>query len=158
MARRFDGHIELLARILMMLLWIVFGWMKMTSFGSTVALMQAFGLPFPTISAAIAVVMELLVGLALILGVYVRPLAMALALYTLATALIGHQFWNLSDKARLEDMETFFKNISIMGSLLLLYVAGAGRFTLDAGRKPQTGDAGLPPVSGSGSVRSRRQA
>ena len=55
-----------------------------------------------------------------------------MAFYTLATALIGHTFWAEEGAARYGDAINFYKNISIMGGFLLLYVAGPGRYALDA--------------------------
>ena len=68
----------------------------------------------------IAVVMELGVGIALVVGFYTRPLAVLLALYTLGTAIIGHHFWNMTGAEQYANMINFYKNISIMGGLLLL--------------------------------------
>ncbi len=123
--------ILLAARICLVLLFLIFGWQKLTSFGGTVAYFSHTGVPLPQIAAAVAVTMEFFVGLAIALGFFTRPLALLLALYTLATAIIGHHFWSLSGSAQFENEINFFKNVSIIGGLLLLYVAGAGRFSVD---------------------------
>jgi uncharacterized membrane protein YphA (DoxX/SURF4 family) len=44
-----------------------------------------------------------------------RPLAFLLALYTLATALIGHHFWTMDGAVRSANAINFYKNISIVG-------------------------------------------
>jgi len=121
----------LLARILLMLLFVIFGWEKLTGFSGTVAYMASTGIPSPTLAAIIAVVMEFFVGIALVIGLYTRPLALLLALYTLATALIGHQYWAMTDGARMENMINFYKNMSIIGGLLLLCVTGPGKYSVD---------------------------
>jgi putative oxidoreductase len=123
--------VVLVARILLMVLFVIFGWSKLTGFAGTVAYMTSTGAPVPELSAVIAVVMEFVVGIALLVGFYTRPLALLLALYTLGTAIIGHHFWNMTGAAKYENMINFYKNISIMGGLLLLCVSGAGKYSID---------------------------
>lgn len=125
-----DGMI-LFARILLMVLFVIFGWGKLLGFGATVAYMDSVGLPLPTVTAGITVIMELFVGLAIVIGFYTRPLALLLGLYTLGAAVIGHQFWHMIDPDRVEAMINFYKNVSISGGLLLLCIAGPGRYSLD---------------------------
>jgi putative oxidoreductase len=128
--RRRDGLI-LFARILLAALFVVFGWMKLTDFSGTIGYMAAEGTPLPTISAVVAVVMEFFVGLSLVIGFFTRPLALLLAIYTLGTGLIGHHFWTLADGERAANMINFYKNISIIGGLLLLSLTGPGKYSLD---------------------------
>ncbi|MDF9617074.1 DoxX family protein [Pseudomonas entomophila] len=129
-----DGQrdfILLIARILLMLLFVLSGWSKLTGFEGTVAYMTSLGAPAPMLAAAIAVIMEFLVAILLILGFYTRPLALLLALFVLGTALLGHPFWNMVDPERSANMTQFLKNLSIIGGLLVLAVSGPGRFSLD---------------------------
>ena len=121
----------LIARILLMVLFLIFGWSKLTGYSGTVAYMAKAGAPIPALSAAIAVVMEVFVGIAIVLGFYTRPLAFVFAIYTLGTAFIGHPFWTMADGERMANMINFYKNVSIMGGLLLLCVTGPGRYSLD---------------------------
>lgn len=130
----FEGQrdvIILLARILLMILFVISGWSKLTGFEGTVGYLGSLGAPAPTLAAAIAVIMEFFVAIVLILGFYTRPLAFLFALFVLGTALIGHPYWNMVDPERSANMIQFFKNLSIVGGLLLLAVTGAGRFSLD---------------------------
>lgn len=123
--------IILLARILLMILFIISGWSKLTNFDGTVAYMTSFGAPVPMVAAGIAVVMEVFVAIAIILGFYTRPLAFLFALFVLGTALIGHHFWTMTDAERAANMTQYFKGLSIMGGLLLLGITGAGRYSID---------------------------
>jgi putative oxidoreductase len=54
-----------------------------------------------------------------------------LALYTLGTSLIEHRYWTTTGADRLASMEGFYKNLSIMGGFLLLYLTGAGNYSID---------------------------
>lgn len=98
--RRKDELI-LVARILLMVLFLIFGWSKLTSFSDALNYMAAEGTPLPTIAAIIAIVMEFFVGIALVIGFYTRPLTRLFAVYTLGTGFIGHHFWTMTDGARM---------------------------------------------------------
>ncbi|MBB5446572.1 MULTISPECIES: DoxX family protein [unclassified Paraburkholderia] len=123
--------VVLVARILLMVLFVMFGWSKLTGFAGTVAYMTSTGAPVPALSAVIAVVMELVVGVALLVGFFTRPLALLLAVYTLATAIIGHHYWNMTGAMQYDNMIHFYKNIGIIGGLLLLCVTGPGKYSFD---------------------------
>jgi putative oxidoreductase len=121
----------LVARVLLMILFVMFGFNKLTGFSGTVGYMASLGTPAPTIAAVIAVVFEFFLGLAIVVGFYTRPIALLLALYTLGTALIGHQFWKMTGMAAMGNEINFFKNVSIMGGLILLAVTGPGKYSID---------------------------
>jgi len=130
--RNRDGLI-LLARILLMVLFVVSGWGKLSDFQSTVGYMASLHAPLPQVAAGVAVCMEFLVGIALLLGIQVRLLALLLALFVLGTGVLGHAFWGMEGAARAMNMTQFLKNLSIAGGLLLLAVTGGGRYAV-AGR------------------------
>ena len=122
----------LIARILLVLLFVVFGWSKLTNYSATVGDMANLGAPIPPIAALVAIVVEFFIALAVAFGASTRPLALLLALYTLGTALIAHHFWTMDGDVRSENAINFYKNISIIGGFLLLYVTGGGRYSVDA--------------------------
>ena len=128
---RYRDVVLLVARVLLVILFVVFGWDKFLNFSGTVSYMESTGLPFATLAAASALIMELVVGVAILLGFYTRPLALALAIYTLITALIGHRFWALTGGLRFDTVIHFYKNVSIAGGLLLLCLSGPGKYSLD---------------------------
>jgi putative oxidoreductase len=131
-ANRLRDPVLLAARVLLALLFVIFGWQKLIGFAGTVTYFGQIGVPLPPVAAIVAVVMEFLVGLAIMVGVATRPLAALLAIYTLATGLLGHHYWTMTGTAQHEAMINFYKNLSIMGGLFALYVAGAGRYSVDA--------------------------
>jgi putative oxidoreductase len=55
-----------------------------------------------------------------------------MALYTLGTSLIEHRYWTSTGPGQLDTMEAFYKNLSIIGGFLLLYLCGAGKYSIDA--------------------------
>jgi len=131
-SQKTNDTVILVARILLMLLFLIFGWSKLTGYSGTVAMMQQHALPFPALAAVISIIAEFFGALAIMLGIFTRPLALVMAVYTLAAALLGHHFWTMTGGARIGNMINFYKNISIIGGFLLLYVTGAGRYSLDA--------------------------
>jgi putative oxidoreductase len=131
-ARRFRDVVILVARILLVTLFLIFGWQKLTGYGGTVEHFAQISVPVPPVSAIVSILMECFVSLAILLGVWTRPLAALFALYTLATGLLGHQYWTMTGTAQVANMINFYKNVSIMGGFLLLYATGAGKYSVDA--------------------------
>jgi putative oxidoreductase len=126
-----DGLI-LAARLLLATLFLIFGWRKLRDYSGTVSQIVQFGAPMPALAAAIAIFMELPVAFAVAVGAFARPAALLLVVYTLGTALIGHRYWTITGADQVDSMDGFYKNVSIMGGFLLLYVTGAGKFSIDA--------------------------
>ncbi len=131
-SEKIGDEVILVARILLVVLFLTSGWGKLMNYSGTVAYMAQSGAPLPPVSAVVATAVELLVSAAILVGGLTRPLAVLMALYTLATALIGHHYWTMTGAAQAENMVNFYKNVSIMGGFLLLYVTGAGRYSADA--------------------------
>ena len=90
------------------------------------------GAPTPVLATFVAIFMELPVSFAVAVGVFTRASAVLLALYTLGSALIAHRYWTITGVNKIESMESFYKNLSIMGGFLLLYITGAGKYSIDA--------------------------
>lgn len=123
--------ILLIARIAVVVLFIIFGIPKMTGFDGTVQYMTSLGAPMPILAAIIAVVMEVPAAILIVLGFFTRPLAVLFVFYTLGTAVIGHHYWDMSGDAVMPNMINFYKNVSIAGAFLLLAVTGPGAISID---------------------------
>jgi len=128
---KYKDGLLLCARILLVILFLKFGLGKLTSFASTADYMASTDLPAPSLMTIIAVAVELGAGIAIAVGFYTRPLALLLAFYTLLAAVIGHPYWNMPATMQYDGMINFYKNFSIAGGMLLLIVAGPGRYSLD---------------------------
>lgn len=128
---KYKNSFLLVARIFLAILFVLFGWQKMMGFEGTVGYMASVGAPLPQISAIIAVIVELVFGLLIVAGYFTRPLALLLAVYTVATAIIGHPYWSMSGMDQYMAMTNFYKNVSICGGFLLLAFTGPGRYSLD---------------------------
>jgi putative oxidoreductase len=126
-----NNEIILAARLLLAALFLIFGWRKLMDFSGTVSQMVQLKAPTPVLAAGVATFMELPVSFAITVGAFTRPLALLMCLYTLGTALIGHRFWTVNDAERVDSMDSFFKNLSIMGGFSLLFVTGPGKYSID---------------------------
>lgn len=126
------NEIILLARILLAVLFLIFGWNKLMDYHGTVGYMQATGAPIPAISALIAMAAELLGGLAILVGFRTREIAILMGFYSIVTACIGHAYWGMTGLDRFEAEINFYKNVAIAGGFLLLYVTGPGRYAVDS--------------------------
>ena len=138
MTRAVDSGIILIARLALSVLFLWSGVMKLLGYGAFVGYLQAKGVPFVQIAAAVATAIEVIGGILLVVGFMIRPLGLLMAAYTIATAILGHDFWNVADAALQHDMVIhFWKNVGIAGGFLLLYVTGAGGASIDAARAPR---------------------
>lgn len=121
----------LIARVLLMILFLLSGWPKLTGFSATVQYLAALGTPAPTLAAIVAVALEVFGAIAVILGIFTRPLALIFVVYTFGASLIGHPYWKFEGAEHMANFINFYKNISIMGGFLLLAVTGAGKYSID---------------------------
>jgi putative oxidoreductase len=126
-----DGLI-LAARLLLATLFLIFGWRKLRDYSGTVSQLVRLGVPVPALAAVVATFMELPVAFSVAIGAFARPAALLLGLYTLGTALIGQHYWTITGADRVDSMDGFYKNLSIIGGFVLLYVTGAGKYSIDA--------------------------
>ena len=131
MTNNINDELILAARLLLATLFLIFGWRKLRDFSGTVSQMVQLGVPMPMLAAGVAIFMELPVAFAVAMGAFTRPSALLLFLYTLGTAFIGHRYWTIAGADYVDSMDSFYKNLSIMGGFLLLYVTGAGKYSID---------------------------
>lgn len=127
-----NDAVILAARLLLAALFLIFGWRKLTDYSGTVRRMVQDGAPMPVLATAVAIFVELPVAFAIAVGAFTRPSAVLLALYTLGTALIAHRYWTTTGANKIDNMESFYKNLGVTGGFLLLCITGAGKYSIDA--------------------------
>src|SRR3984957_7618997 len=126
-----DDLLILAARLLLATLFLIFGWRKLRDYPGTVSQLIQLRAPVPVLAAAVAIFMELPVAFAIAVGAFARASALLMVLYTLGAALIGHRYWTTTGTDRVDSMDAFYKNVSIIGGFLLLYITGAGKYSID---------------------------
>jgi putative oxidoreductase len=124
------NYLALIGRILIGLPFAMSGFGKLAAYGPTTAMIGAVGLPLPPLAFVVAVAVELGGGLLLVLGYRVRPVALALAAFSLATAVSFHG--NFADQ---NQMIHFLKNVMIAGGLLQIAAFGAGAISIKQWRR-----------------------
>ena len=115
---------DLLGRFFISAIFIFAGFGKITGYASTQAYMEATGVPGQILPLVILV--ELGGGLAILLGLLTRWAALALAGFSLVSALLFHA--NFADQVQ---SIMFMKNVAMAGGFLFLFVHGAGAWSLD---------------------------
>ena len=129
-----QNPLALVGRLLLALLFLPAGISKIAGFAGTAAYIGSKDLPLPELGAMIAIIVEVGGGLALIAGLKTRVAALALAVFTLVATFVFHNFWGVpADQAMMQQL-MFYKNIAVVGGLLVLAAHGAGAWSLDARR------------------------
>lgn len=119
-----NATLNLLGRIGLSLIFITAGWSKIGGYAGTVQYMESAGVP--GLLLPLVILLELGGGLALLAGLGTRWLALALAGFTLAAAVLFHG--NLADPIQ---ALFFWKNVAIAGGFLALASAGGGALSVD---------------------------
>ena len=116
--------IQVLGRIFLSTIFLIEGMNKIFNYVSTIEYMENFNVP--EYLAIPAIIVEILFPLLLIVGYQTKISALALAIFTLATALIFH-----TDFTNQMQLISFLKNFAIAGGFLIIFVNGAGKYSID---------------------------
>ena len=120
----------LIGRVLLSIIFIVAGIGKLGAVAGTAGYMASMGIPLPNISVWLVIALEILGGVAILLGFFTRYAAWALAAFCVASGYLGH--FQPEDQMQ---MTSFMKNLAMAGGFMALAAAGAGAFSIDARRK-----------------------
>jgi putative oxidoreductase len=121
--------LPLIGRLGIAAIFLLSGLSKLAAPAATIGYIASSGLPFASLGLALAVLVELAGGAALVLGYRTRLVAGVLAAFSVVTAIAFHGA--LGDQ---NQFIHFWKNIAIAGGLLNVVAFGAGAWSLDARR------------------------
>lgn len=131
-------YFHALGRVLMSVVFIVFGVIQFTSIGTYIASPAVVkfaavtgGILSPKVIAYLVATIDLVGGLLLLIGWQVRWIVWILFVFVGLTLYFAHPFWTMDGAARATNQAHFLKNLAIMGGLLLLAVNGAGPCSVD---------------------------
>ena len=134
MTTAFNSVLVLIGRLALAALFLPAGLSKISGFSGTVGYIESVGLPLASLGAVAAILIEVLGGAALIAGIFTRTAAIILAVFTLLASVFFHAYWAMpADQAFVQQL-LFYKNIAVVGGLLILAAHGAGHLSLDQKR------------------------
>jgi len=132
-----NNALNLLGRLLLVAVFLPAGLAKLSGFEGPVGYIESVGLPLPAVAAAAALTLEILGSLALLVGFQTRIVAAVLAVFTLVASFFFHAFWAAAPEQAFVQQLLFFKNVGVVGGLLVLVSSGAGAWSLDAKKAAQ---------------------
>ena len=116
--------LELIGRIFISLIFLIAGVGKIFNYEGTIGYMESFGVPGYLLIPAI--IIEILFPLLVIIGYKTKLAALVLALFAALLAIIFHtDFFNQMQ------LMSFLKNFAIAGGFLIIFVNGAGKYSID---------------------------
>ena len=141
-----ECYAPLLTRVLVSQIFVIAGVGKVADWSGTAGYMASKNMPFVGFFLVMAILFELVGGLAVLIGFRARLGAAALIVFLIPTTLIFHSFWTDPDDQSRMQMIHFMKNLAILGALLMIAAHGPGPISLDAKPRKAPGRAPEPPV------------
>jgi len=132
--KNFENVLNLMGRIAIAALFLPAGINKLMGMEGATGYFASLGLPAVAILIWVVIAIEILGGIALILGYHTRFVAIGLAIFTVLASIVGHAFWDAPVDAAFIAQLLFFKYFAVSGGLLVLASSGAGSISID-GRK-----------------------
>jgi putative oxidoreductase len=118
------------------------GWIYMQSGYTKIWNMAAVAKTYPArglpeFMAYVATPIELVVGLFLVIGLATRYSAFVILVFTIVASFSSHAYWTFPEAQRMMQLTQFWKNVSMMGGLTLLFVTAGGNFSVDRFLRPK---------------------
>ena len=116
--------LEVVGRIFLSVLFLINGISKILYYEGTLEYMENFNVPGYLLIPAI--IIEILFPLLVIVGYKTKFFAIILALFAILLAVIFH-----TDFSNQMQLMSFLKNFAIAGGFLIIFVRGAGKYSID---------------------------
>ena len=116
--------LELIGRMFISLIFLIAGIGKIFNYEGTIGYMENFGVPGYLLIPAI--IIEILFPLLVIIGYKTKLAALVLALFAVLLAIIFH-----TDFSNQMQLMSFLKNFAIAGGFLIIFIRGAGKYSID---------------------------
>lgn len=117
----------LIGRVLIAVLFLMTVWTG----GPAAGYLTSLKYPAPDVMSVLAHVVEWIVLLSLIFGIGTRYGALLGLVFVVIALATAHRYWEFPDAAQTLQYVFLSKDLAIAGGLLLLFVTGAGRFSVD---------------------------
>jgi putative oxidoreductase len=122
--------LTLAGRVLLSIIFILAGFAKLTAISGTAGWFASIGLPLPTATTVVVGLVEVVGGIAILVGFQTRIAAIVLGLFTLAATAVAHL--DFADQVQVMFLQ---KNLAIAGGLFVLAAFGAGALSIDGRRR-----------------------
>jgi putative oxidoreductase len=132
MPQTLRGPLTVLGRLMLCAIFLLAAGNDIPNFEKTKGMMERAGVPAPSLLLVGAVVFLIAGGLSVILGYRARIGAALLLVFLVLATYYFHDFWNLEEPKRQEQMIQFMKNLSMAGATVFLIANGSGPMSLDA--------------------------
>jgi putative oxidoreductase len=132
MAANWSDFLLLVGRILIGWLFLASGYAKLTNIAGATGYFNSLGMTPPDMWAWSVGCVELVLGVALILGIATRYAALAGFLFVVVATAIAHRYWAYPAAAQGAQFNNFIRNLAIMGGTIYAFVYGAGSISADA--------------------------
>ncbi len=117
----------LIGRVLIALVFL----MTVSTGGPAAAYLKSLNYPAPDFMSVFAHVVEWIVVFSLILGIGARYGALLGLVFVVIAFATAHRYWEFPETAQNLQYVFLSKDLAIAGGLLVLFVTGAGRFSID---------------------------
>ena len=122
-------YTDLVGRVLIATVFVLAGWGKISAYAGTQVYMQSAGVP--GVLLPLVILLELGGGIAIVIGLYTRTVALLLAGFSIIAGALFHG--GSSDQMQ---QIMLLKDLGLAGGFLFLVANGAGRLSIDARRRP----------------------
>ena len=127
--------VALVGRVIMSWIFISSGFGKITDVTGFATVLAKRGVPAPSFMGWLGAIVEFGGGLLILLGFKIRYVAILMILFVIMATLISHRYWEYSPEQIVAQATNFWKNITIICGFLFMFLAGAGRYSVDGFRK-----------------------
>jgi putative oxidoreductase len=97
----------------------------------TTGYLKSINFIYPDMMSVLARTVEWIIVVMLILGIGTRYGALLALLFVIIATVAAHRYWGYPEAAQLVNYIFLSKNIAIAGGIILLFVTGGGRYSVD---------------------------
>ena len=128
-----NRYFFLFSKIVLTFMFWASGLAKLFDYQGTLLEMRHFGLRPPALFAVAVIITELAGSVLVVGGRHVWLGAGALAVFTLLTIPIAHDFWNMTGDAAFNEKMVVIEHLTVVGALMLV-ASARGHLTTDLAR------------------------
>ncbi len=128
-AAQWQDFLILVGRVLFGWIFILSGWRKLMDIPAFAATMPRRDLPVWL--GYVAPPVELVGGILLVAGLATRYAAIVMFVFLIIATFSSHRYWTYPEAQQANQNSHFWKNVSMKGGLVVLFITGAGRYALD---------------------------